>query len=197
MPQPALALKLAALGDSLTAGWGLPADDAFPAKLARALAAKGHVVEILNFGVSGDTTAGGLARLDAVLAAAPDGVILELGANDMLRGMDPGVPRANLDAIMGRLQKAGIPVLLCGIRAMRNYGRAYAEELTAVYADLAKKYDAALYPSFLNGVTGVPGMTLPDGLHPSSQGVAEIVRRILPAAETFLTRLGTARASAP
>ena len=195
MPHPALAITLAALGDSLTAGWGLPAADAYPAKLARALAEKGQTVTILNFGISGDTTAGGLARLNMVLAAAPDGVILELGANDMLRGMDPAIPRANLDAIMKRLSDAHIPVMLCGIRAMRNYGRAYAEELTAVYADLAKKYDAALYPSFLNGVTGVPGMTLPDGLHPTAEGVAEMVRRSLPAVETLLDRLGTTRAA--
>jgi len=197
MPQPAPALTLAALGDSLTAGYGLPAGDAFPAQLARALAARGHVVAIRNFGISGDTTAGGLARLDAVLAAAPDGVILELGANDMLRGMDPGVPRANLDAIMKRLHDAGIPILLCGVQAMGNYGRAYAEELAAVYVDLAKKYDAALYPSFLAGVAGVPGMTLPDGLHPTAQGVAVVVAGILPTTETFLARLGTARTSAP
>ena len=195
MPHPALAITLAALGDSLTAGWGLPAADAYPAKLARALAEKGQTVTILNFGISGDTTAGGLARLNMVLAAAPDGVILELGANDMLRGMDPSDIQANLDAIMGRLHKAGIPVLLCGIRAMRNYGRAYAAELEAVYVDLAKKYDAALYPSFLAGVTGVPGMTLPDGLHPTAEGVAEMVRRSLPAVETLLDRLGTTRAA--
>ena len=197
MPQSALALRLAALGDSLTAGYGLPAGDAFPAQLARALAAKGQAVEIRNFGISGDTTAGGLARLDGVLATAPDGVILELGANDMLRGMDPSDIQANLDAIMGRLHKAGIPVLLCGIRAMRNYGRAYAEELAAVYTGLAQKYDAPLDPSFLDGVTGVPGMTLPDGLHPTAQGVAAIVTRLLPTAEIFVTRLGTARAAKP
>ncbi|MHC1788216.1 arylesterase [Solidesulfovibrio sp.] len=195
MPQPALALRLAALGDSLTAGWGLPLADAFPAQLARALAANGRNVEILNFGISGDTSAGGLARLDAVLAAAPDGVILELGANDMLRGMDPEIPRANLDAIMGRLHDAGIPILLCGMRAPRNFGRAYAEAYEALYVELARKYDAVLYPVFLDGVTGVPGLTKPDGLHPTAKGVAEIVRRFLPAAETFLARLGTPRAA--
>lgn len=194
MPQPALALRLAALGDSLTAGWGLPADDAFPARLTRALAENGRAVEILNFGISGDTTTGGLARLDAVLAAAPDGVILELGANDMLRGLDPATPRANLDAIMARLHDAGIPILLCGMRAPRNFGRDYAEAYEALYVELARKYDAVLYPVFLDGVTGVPGLTMPDGLHPTAEGVAEIVRRSLPTVETFLTRLGTARA---
>ena len=195
MPQPALALTLAALGDSLTAGWGLPADDAYPARLTRALAENGRTVEILNFGISGDTTAGGLARLDAVLAAAPDGVILELGANDMLRGMNPAIARANLDAIMGRLTAARVPILLCGIQAMRNYGRAYAEEWEAIYVELAQKYDAVLYPSFLDGVTGVPGMAMPDGLHPTAGGVAAMVQRSLPTVETFLARLGTARAA--
>ena len=197
MPHNALALRLAALGDSLTAGWGLPAADAYPAKLAKALADRGQTVEILNFGISGDTTAGGLARLDAVIAAAPDGVILELGANDMLRGMPPGGPRANLDAILSRLRTAGIPVMLCGIRAMRNYGIAYSAEFDAVYVDLAKKYDAVLYPSFLDGVTGVPGMTMPDGLHPTAAGVDEMVRRSLPAVETFLTRLAARPAATP
>ena len=196
MPHSASALTLAALGDSLTAGWGLPAADAYPAKLAKALAARGYDVGILNFGISGDTTAGGLARLDAVLAAKPAGVILELGANDMLRGMPTAVPRDNLDAILTRLKTAGIPVMLCGIQAMRNYGAAYARELDAVYAELAKKYDAVLYPSFLDGVTGVPGLTMPDGLHPTAAGVDEMVRRSLPAVETFLSRLGVRPAGA-
>ena len=196
MPRTATAVTLAALGDSLTAGWNLPAADAYPAKLARALAARGYDVDILNFGISGDTTAGGLARLDAVLAAKPAGVILELGANDMLRGMPTAVPRDNLDAILARLKTAGIPVLLCGIQAMRNYGAAYARELDAVYAELARKYDAVLYPSFLDGVTGVPGLTMPDGLHPTAAGVDEMVRRTLPAVETFLSRLGVRPAGA-
>ena len=190
-------LRLVALGDSLTAGWGVSADQAFPAVLEAALRRAGHDVTIVNQGISGDTTAGGLARLDAVLAAKPAGVILELGANDMLRGMPTAVPRDNLDAILARLKTAGIPVMLCGIQAMRNYGATYARELDAVYAELAKKYDAVLYPSFLDGVTGVPGLTMPDGLHPTAAGVDEMVRRSLPAVETFLSRLGVRPAGAP
>jgi acyl-CoA thioesterase-1 len=186
----AAALRLAALGDSLTAGWGLPADAAFPAQLQKALAGKGYQVAIANFGVSGDTTTGGLARLEPVLAQKPDGVILELGANDMLRGLPPEAARANLDAILAGLNKAGIPVLLCGMRAASNFGRDYAAEFEAIYPELAKTYDAILYPFFLDGVTGQPGMTLPDGLHPTADGVAVVVSRILPTVETFLARLG-------
>jgi acyl-CoA thioesterase-1 len=183
-------LRLAALGDSLTAGWGLPAGDAFPAQLEKALARKGYRVSIANFGVSGDTTAGGLARLDAVVAQKPDGVIVELGANDMLRGLDPEEARKNLDAIVSRLTQAGIPVMLGGMRAAKNYGRDYAEAFEAIYTDLAQKYGAVLYPFFLDGVSGHPERTLPDGLHPNAVGVSEIVSRILPVTETFLARLG-------
>jgi acyl-CoA thioesterase I len=186
----AAALRLAALGDSLTAGWGLPADAAFPAQLQKALEGKGYQVAIANFGVSGDTTTGGLARLEPVLAQKPDGVILELGANDMLRGLPPEAARANLDAILAGLAKAGIPVLLCGMRAASNFGRDYAAEFEAIYPELAKTHDAVLYPFFLDGVTGQPGMTLPDGLHPTADGVAVVVSRILPTVETFLARLG-------
>lgn len=192
-PATAAAIRLAALGDSLTAGYGLPAADAFPVRLQQALAAVGYDVTIANFGVSGDTTAGGLARLDAVLAAKPDGVIVELGANDMLRGLDPEAAQANLDAIVKRISAAGIPVMLCGMRAARNYGADYAATYDAMYPALAKKYDAVLYPFFLDGVTGKPELTLPDGLHPNVDGVAEIVARVLPTARTFLDRLPAAR----
>jgi len=198
MPGPARAagLRLAAFGDSLTAGWGLPAADAFPAKLQKALAAKGYQVDITNFGVSGDTTPGGLARLDAVLATAPDGVIVELGANDMLRGLDPETARANLDAILARISATGAKILLCGMRAPKNYGREYAEAFEAIYPELARKYDAVRYPFFLEGVAGQPGMTMTDGLHPTAAGVDAIVAGILPAAETFLGRRGPAPALA-
>lgn len=186
---PAAPLHLAALGDSLTAGYGLPADAAFPARLQAALAARGYQVTIANFGISGDTTAGGLARLAAVLDDKPDGVILELGANDMLRGQDPASAQNNLDAIMARLTKAGIPVMLCGMRSVKNYGSDYAAAFDAIYPALARKYDTVLYPFFLDGVTGRPGLTQPDGLHPTADGVAEIVRRILPGVEAFLARV--------
>ena len=193
-PAFAAAVRLAALGDSLTAGWGLPADDAFPVRLQKALEARGYRVTIENFGVSGDTTAGGLARLDAVLAAKPDGVIVELGANDMLRGLDPEAARRNLDAILGRIAKSGAKILLCGMRAPKNYGAEYAAAFEAIYPDLAARYDAVRYPFFLEGVTGLPGMTMTDGLHPSAAGVEVIVSGILPAVETFLSRLGAAPA---
>jgi len=194
-PAPAAEIRLAALGDSLTAGYGLPANDAFPAKLQAALAAKGYHVVIDNFGVSGDTTIGGLSRLEGVMKTAPDGVILELGANDMLRGQDPGAAKANLDAIMARLAKAGIPVLLCGMRSAKNYGADYAAAFDAIYPALAKKYDAVLYPFFLDGVTGHYGLTLPDGLHPTAKGVDVIVGRILPDVETFLKHVTAAPAA--
>lgn len=195
MTRPALAaaIRLAALGDSLTAGYGLPAADAFPVRLQQALAAKGYAVTIANFGVSGDTTAGGLARLDAALADKPDGLIVELGANDMLRGLEPEEAKANLDAILRRTTTAGIPVLLCGMRAVRNFGADYAAAYDAIYPDLARQYAAVLYPFFLDGVTGKPELTLPDGLHPNPDGVAEIVARILPVAERFLGRLPAAK----
>lgn len=198
MSRPALAkaLHLAALGDSLTAGFGLPAADAFPVRLQAALASRGYTVTIANFGVSGDTTAGGLARLGGVLAARPDGIILELGANDMLRGLDPDQAKANLDAIMRQAADAGIPVLLCGMRAAKNFGSEYAAAFDAIYPELAKKYDAVLYPFFLDGVTGHVDRTLPDGLHPNAAGVDVVVERILPVAETFLARLGAAPAQA-
>lgn len=196
-PAPAAEIRLAALGDSLTAGYGLPAGDAFPVRLEQALAARGRDVTIANFGVSGDTTAGGLARLDQVLALRPDGVIVELGANDMLRGQEPEAAMANLDAILKHLTDAGIPVLLCGMRAAKNYGADYAAAFDAIYPALAKKYDAALYPFFLDGVTGHPDLTLPDGLHPNARGVEVVVARILPTAEAFVDKLGNQPAAKP
>ncbi len=193
MPEEILAatLRLAALGDSLTAGWGVAAGDAFPAKLEAALAARGHQVAIANFGVSGDTTAGGAARLDGVVAAGPDGVIVELGANDVLRGLPPEAARANLDAILARLREAGIPVLVCGLRVPKNYGEDYAAAFEAIYPELARTHDAVLYPFFLDGVTGRAELNQPDGLHPNAAGVDVLVSRILPTVETFIARLGS------
>ena len=185
-------VRLAALGDSLTAGYGLPASEAFPARLQAALRDRGHAVTIENFGLSGDTTSGGLARLEAVLAAKPDGVILELGANDVLRGLPPELVRANLEAMLARLRQAGIPVLLCGMRALANYGRDYAAAFEALYPDLAAAYDLVFDPFFLEGVVGRADRNQPDGLHPNPAGVAVIVARILPTVETFLARIGTA-----
>jgi len=179
-------LRIAALGDSLTAGFGLRPDEAFPAALQRELAARGHAVEMINFGISGDTTAGGVSRVSAVIRAKPDGVILELGANDALRGFDPALAEANLDRIISMLRAEGIPVMLTGMRAVMGMGRRYGEEFAAIYPRLAAKHGLRLYPFFLEGVAGDPALNLPDGLHPTAQGIREIVRRILPDVEAFL-----------
>jgi len=182
-------LKLVALGDSLTAGYGLPGEAAFPAVLERALRAKGYAVSITNAGVSGDTTSGGLARLDWSVPDGTDGVILELGANDMLRGIDPNVARQALDQILARLRDRGIPVLLTGMYASRNLGAEYVARFEAIFPDLAKKYGVPLYPFFLDGVAGVREFALPDGLHPTAKGVQVVVERILPTVERFVAQL--------
>ena len=187
---PDKALKIVALGDSLTAGYNLPQSAAFPTVLQAALRARGHRVEVANAGVSGDTTTGGLARLDWSVPDGTDGVIVELGANDMLRGVDPEVTRQALDDIVSRLKARNIPVLLAGMYASRNLGPGYVQKFDAIYGELASKYGLVLYPFFLDGVMGEARMTLPDGLHPSERGVRRIVERILPSIETFLTRLG-------
>jgi acyl-CoA thioesterase-1 len=177
-----------AFGDSLTAGYGLPAKEAFPAQLQRALAAKGVIVDIVNAGVSGDTTTGGLARLDWSVPDGTEAVILELGANDMLRGFDPGVPRKALDTMLRRLAARKIPVLLCGMVAPPNLGPEYARAFNAIYPELAAHYGAILYPFFLTGVAADLKLTQPDGLHPTAAGVAVIVDRILPQVEQLIAR---------
>jgi acyl-CoA thioesterase-1 len=182
-------LKLVALGDSLTAGYRLPADAAFPAVLERALKAKGRAVELANAGVSGDTTTGGLDRLDWSVPDGTDGVILELGANDMLRGTDPAVARKALETIVARLKERGIPVLLAGMLAAPNLGTEYRARFDAIYPDLAKAHGLVLYPFFLEGVTGNRAHTMEDGLHPNAKGVETVVAGILPTVETFLDRL--------
>jgi len=181
-------LNIVALGDSLTAGLGLAASDAFPAKLQRALAARGIAATISNAGVSGDTTSGGLARLDWSVPEGTDGVILELGANDALRGLDPAVPRATLDAILRRLKERGIPVLLCGMLSPRNLGVEYGRAFDAIYPDLAKTYDVVFYPFFLDGVVVDPKLNQGDGLHPTAAGVDVIVAKILPKVEELIAR---------
>ena len=186
-------IRLVALGDSLTAGYMLPADAAFPVVLQKALAARGIAVEIANAGVSGDTSAGGLARLDWSIPDVMDGVILELGANDALRGLDPARTEANLDAIITRLKARNIKVLLAGMLAPRNNGPDYVAAFDGLFPRLAGKHALPLYPFFLDGVTGVPGMTLPDALHPSRAGVEEIVRRILPITETFVRDMANSK----
>ncbi len=182
-------LTLVALGDSLTAGYGLPADAAFPAQLEAALKARGHAVTIANAGVSGDTATGGLDRAAWSVPDGTDGVILELGANDMLRGTDPAVTEKALDAIVAGLKARGIPVLLAGMRAAPNLGPDYGKRFDAIYPRLAARYGLLLYPFFLDGIAGDRSLNLPDGLHPTKAGVARIVSGILPSVEEFLTRL--------
>jgi acyl-CoA thioesterase I len=186
-------LRIVAFGDSLTAGYGLPADAAFPAKLERALAAKGIATEIANAGVSGDTTSSGLARLDWSIPDRTEAVILELGANDALRGIDPKLASSALEAMLERLKARHIPVLLAGMLAPRNLGPDYAAAFDAIYPDLAKKYGAILYPFFLTGVAADPKLNQRDGLHPTADGVDVIVAKILPDVERLAAAAKAAR----
>jgi len=185
-------VTIVALGDSLTAGLGLAADEAFPAKLQRALAAKGIAATVANAGVSGDTTSGGLARLDWSVPADTDAVILELGANDALRGIDPAVPRRALDGILSGLAKRNIPVLMCGMLSPRNLGADYARSFDAIFPELAKAHDAVFYPFFLDGVAGNAKLNQHDGVHPTAAGVDVIVARILPKVEELIARVRAA-----
>jgi len=182
-------VKIVAFGDSLTAGYGLPAQEAFPAKLEAALKAKGINVEIGNAGVSGDTASGGLARLDWSVPEGTDGVILELGANDALRGIDPKVTRAALEKIVQQLRARKIEVLLCGMRSPRNLGADYAQTFDSIFPDIAASHKLVLYPFFLDGVAVDPKFTLGDGLHPNTAGVDMIVGRILPKTEELIARI--------
>ncbi len=178
-----------AFGDSLTAGYQLRPGEGFAPQLEAALRAKGRAVTVHNAGVSGDTTAQGRARLNWVLAGLgkkPDLVIVELGANDMLRGNPPETAYTNLDAILTELGKRKIPVVLAGMQAAPNLGRDYGREFNAVFPALAKVHGAALYPFFLDGVAAKPGLQLGDGMHPTKAGVAVIVTRILPTVERAL-----------
>ncbi len=185
----ARSLRIVALGDSLTAGYGLPADAAFPVRLQAALKAKGFEVEMVNGGVSGDTSADLLARLDWTLGDGADAAIVEIGANDMLRGLDPDQTEKNIDAILARLRQRKIPFLIAGMRAAPNLGGPYAARFEPLYRALAQKYAAPLYPFFLEGVAGHPGLQLPDGLHPNPKGVDVIVAGILPDVVAWLDGL--------
>ncbi|RVD45108.1 MULTISPECIES: arylesterase [unclassified Mesorhizobium] len=175
--------KIVGFGDSLMAGFGLGPGQGFTDKLQAALRARGHDVTVADAGVSGDTSSGGLARLDW---SVPDGtqlVILELGANDMLRGVSPDITRKNLDAMLGKLKERKIAVLLAGMRAAPNLGADYQNAFDAIFPDLAGKYAVPLYPFFLDGVAGQPTLQLEDGLHPNAGGVDLMVERILPTVE--------------
>lgn len=179
-------IVIAAFGDSLTAGFGLPIDDGFVAQLQAWLDAQGVDVLVQNAGVSGDTTAGGLSRVDWVLGPEVDAVILELGANDMLRGLDAYAARDNLDAILVRIGERDLPVLVSGMRAPPNFGDEYMQVFNAMYADLAEKHGALLHPFFLQGLGSnvsiyeLSKLMQPDGLHPNAAGVAQIVHDIGP-----------------
>ena len=190
VPAAGRPVRLVALGDSLTAGYRLPAEAAFPAVLERMLTAKGRDVRIANAGVSGETATNGLDRVDWSVPDGTDGVILELGANDMLRGTDPGVTRGALAGILDRLRARGIPVLLTGMLAAPNYGPDYKGRFDAIYPDLARQYGVRLYPFFLDGIIGDRAQHLDDGQHPNARGVETIAGRILPAAEAFLDGIG-------
>jgi acyl-CoA thioesterase I len=186
-------LRVLAFGDSLTAGYLLPADAAFPAQLERRLRADGFEATVVNAGVSGDTTAGGLARADFALGEGADLVILELGANDMLRGVDPKLTSANLDKLVAEIEARKTAILLAGMVASGNFGPDYKARFDAVFPDLAARRGLPLYPFFLSGVAGDKALVMPDGLHPNADGVARIVTGIAPLVEENLARLKTAR----
>ncbi|WP_313197662.1 arylesterase [Rhizobium sp.] len=186
------AINLVGFGDSLMAGYQLAPSESYTAQLEAALKAKGHKVVITNAGVSGDTTSAGLSRVDWSVPDGTDGVILELGANDALRGIAPEQSEKNLDAMLARLKERGIPVLLAGILAPPNMGGDYAEKFNPIYKRLADKYAVPLYPFFLDGVTTVPGMQIEDGMHPNAKGIAVMVERTLPMVEAFLGEIGSA-----
>jgi acyl-CoA thioesterase I len=192
MPAIAAPKRLVVLGDSLSAGYNLPSDASYPAQLEAALKTKGINVSIENAGVSGDTSSGGLDRLDWSVADGVSGVIVALGANDALRGVDPAIPRKNLDEIVTRLQARGVKVFLIGMLAPPNNGQDYTLAFNSIYPDLAKKHGVPLYPFFLDGVITKKEFLLPDGIHPSREGVAEMVSRTLPMVEQWLEQIKAA-----
>jgi acyl-CoA thioesterase-1 len=180
---------IVALGDSLTAGLGLPQDQSFPAQLEAALRARGSAATVINAGVSGDTAAAGLARLDWALPDNASAVIIELGANDALQGLPPDGTKQALGKIIETVQARGLPVLLTGMEAPPNMGKDYADQFRSIYADLATRYHVLLYPFFLEGSALHDGMTQGDGLHPNAKGVAAIVANILPKVEELLAEV--------
>ena len=188
-------IRIVALGDSLTAGTGLPHSAAFPARLEAALRARGHAVEIINAGVSGDTTSGGLARLDSSVPSGTEAVILALGANDGLRGVDPNTTRTALDRILRRLHERRIAVLVAGMYAPRHMRPDYVRAFDAIFPHLAATYGAIFYPFFLDGVVGNRALNQGDGVHPTAAGVDVIVGRVLPKAEELIARVKVQRGS--
>lgn len=188
---------IVALGDSLTAGYMLPPGAGFPEQLTKALVAKGYSVKVTNAGVSGDTSSGGLARLDWAMNPETDLLILELGSNDALRGIDPAVTRSNLGEIITRAKAQGVHVLIAGMLAPPNMGEDYAADFNPIFEDLAREHKTALYPFFLDGVAANPDLNLADGMHPTEEGVAIIVERILPTVETLINETQTASQGSP
>jgi acyl-CoA thioesterase-1 len=178
--------RLLLLGDSISAGYGLPASESLPVRLEAALRRAGYQVEVINGGVSGDTSAGGLARVDWMLGDKPDDVLLELGANDALRGIDPKETYRNLDAILAKLDAGHIPVLLAGMLAPPNLGAAYGREFAAIYPRLAAAHRCLLYPFLLDGVAADPALNQADGIHPNARGVEVMVAHLLPTVERLL-----------
>ncbi|MEM1038182.1 MAG: arylesterase [Pseudomonadota bacterium] len=181
--------QIVVLGDSLVAGYQLAAEEAFPVRLQKALDARGVSALIIGAGVSGDTTSGGLARLNWSVPEDADGVLLELGANDALRGLPPETTRANLDAMISQLKARNVDVLLTGMMAPPNLGEDYAKMFNPIYADLAEKHELLLYPFFLEGVAANPKLNLEDGIHPTAEGIDIIVARMLPLVEQFVETL--------
>lgn len=190
MPVAAEPIRLLAFGDSLTAGYGLAAEDSFPNRLEKALRQRGYDVDVINAGVSGDTSAGGVARLDWVLSDRPQAAVVEFGANDGLRGLDPEQTYRNLEAIVTRLRGEGVRVLVAGMRAPPNLGREYQAAFDAVHDRLRSRHDILFYPFFLEGVAAVPALNQPDGIHPNARGVRIIVDSILPMVEALLGPAG-------
>jgi len=184
---------IVAFGDSLTAGLGLQEKDSFPAQLERALKGRGQEVKVVNAGVSGDTAAAGLARLDWAMPDDASAVIIELGANDALQGLDPAATKATLEKIITELKASGLPILLAGMEAPPNLGKDFVDQFRALYADLAQRYDLILYPFFLDGVALDDQYTQADGMHPNAEGVARIVDGILPKVEELLARVHAAK----
>ena len=186
-------IKMVVLGDSLSAGLGLPAAAAFPARLQKALEDKDIEVDMTNAGVSGDTASGGRDRLDWSVPEGTQAVIVELGANDALRGIDPKITRDALTDIVSRLKARGIAVMLCGMLAPPNYGSDYALQFNAIYPDLAKSFGVMLYPFFLDGVAADAKLNQADGMHPTAEGVDIIVNKILPTVQAFVGTIGGQR----
>ncbi|SDG10226.1 acyl-CoA thioesterase-1 [Limimonas halophila] len=194
-PAAAEPLRLLAFGDSLVHGYGLAEGKTFPDQLEAALREAGHAVRVTNAGSSGDTTEAGRSRLDWVVRPRTDAVIVVLGANDALRGIDPAVTRRNLDAILGRLTEQDLPTLLAGMKAPRNLGENYVARFDAIYPELAEKHGAVFYPFFLKGVAQKPALNQDDGIHPNAEGVRVIVENMLPKVKKLLARARDASGS--